>query len=73
LNNYIQVKYLVFVETSSKPGESICKTAKDKNAQMIVLGSRGLGTIRRTLMGSVSHYVVHHADIPVTVIPPMSS
>ncbi|KXJ16976.1 uncharacterized protein LOC110234735 [Exaiptasia diaphana] len=63
------VKYLVFLEQSGKPGEAICKVAKEKNAVLIVVGSRGLGTIRRTLLGSVSTYIVHHADIAVTVIP----
>ncbi len=31
------------------------------------MGTRGMGTIRRTLLGSVSDYVVHHAHCPVTV------
>ena len=57
------------MEQSNKPGEAICKVAAEKKAIMIVVGSRGLGTIRRTLLGSVSTYVVHHADIAVTVIP----
>ena len=34
---------------------------------MIVLGTRGQGTVRRTILGSVSDYVVHHAHVPVTV------
>lgn len=34
------------------------------------MGSRGLGTIRRTILGSVSDYVVHHANVPVVVCPP---
>ncbi|KAK3730944.1 hypothetical protein QZH41_008842, partial [Actinostola sp. cb2023] len=63
------VKYIILLEQSNKPGEAICKVAKEKNALLIVVGSRGLGTIRRTLLGSVSTYVVHHADIAVTVIP----
>lgn len=55
------------VEPSNKPGESIVRVATDKKADMIVMGTRGLGTIRRTIMGSVSDYVVHHAHCPVIV------
>lgn len=34
---------------------------------MIVIGSRGFGRIRRTLMGSVSNFVVHHSPVPVAL------
>ncbi|KAH9520427.1 hypothetical protein Btru_060765 [Bulinus truncatus] len=51
-----------------KPGEVIVKAAKDENVTSIVLGTRGLGKIRRTLLGSVSEYVVHHAHCPVTIV-----
>ena len=34
---------------------------------MIVIGTRGQGTVRRTFLGSVSDYVVHHAHCPVAV------
>jgi hypothetical protein len=34
---------------------------------LIVIGTRGLGKIRRTFLGSVSDFVVHHADMPVLV------
>jgi nucleotide-binding universal stress UspA family protein len=37
-------------------------------ADLIVTGSRGLGGIRRALMGSVSESVVHHASCPVLVV-----
>ena len=52
---------------SGKPGEVIVDLATEEKASMIVMGTRGLGTIRRTLMGSVSDYVVHHAHCPVVV------
>ncbi|XP_005097850.2 universal stress protein YxiE [Aplysia californica] len=52
---------------ASKPGEGIIKAAEETHADLIVLGSRGKGTVRRTLMGSVSDYVVHHAHVPVIV------
>ncbi|XP_022301421.1 putative universal stress protein SAUSA300_1656 [Crassostrea virginica] len=55
---------------SESPGEGIVRTADELDADMIIMGSRGLGTIRRTIMGSVSDYVVHHAHIPVIVCPP---
>lgn len=67
--NSFQFKFKLFKE-SGKAGEVICKFAQDENADMCIMGSRGLGTVRRTFLGSVSDYVVHHAHIPVAVIPP---
>ena len=48
-------------------GEVICSVANEEKVGMIIVGSRGMGTIRRTLMGSVSDYIIHHAHIPVLV------
>lgn len=54
-------------EGGHKPGEIICKVAEEEAATMVVMGTRGLGKVRRTIMGSVSDYVVHHASCPVIV------
>lgn len=47
--------------TGMKPGEAIISAAVEEGANMIIMGSRGLGKLRRTLMGSVSEFVVTHA------------
>lgn len=52
---------------SSSPGEGICKIAKEVNADLIITGTRGMGSVRRTLLGSVSDYILHHAHVPVIV------
>lgn len=52
------------------PGETIIRVAKEKNISLIVIGSRGMNLVRRTFIGSVSDYVIHHANIPVIVVPP---
>src|SRR5215212_7121197 len=46
----------------------IVTLAEDIEAGLIVIGSRGLGGIRRALMGSVSDAVVRHAHSPVLVV-----
>ena len=42
--------------------------AKELGVGLIVMGSRGLGGVRRALMGSVSDSVVRHAHCPVLVV-----
>ena len=69
--NEIGLKCTISSESSDfGPGERICEIAKNSNASGIVMGSRGLNVVRKTLLGSVSSYVVNHADVPVIVTPP---
>ncbi|CAD5118776.1 DgyrCDS7454 [Dimorphilus gyrociliatus] len=51
------------------PGETVVKAAMRHNVSHIVMGTRGFGLIRRTILGSVSEYVIHHSQVPVTVVP----
>jgi nucleotide-binding universal stress UspA family protein len=53
-----------------KPGELVVRVATDRNANYVVMGTRGLGKLRRTIMGSVSDYVVHHSHCPVIICRP---
>ena len=43
--------------------------AKHEHADIIVMGTRGQDAIRRTFLGSVSDYVIHHSQVPVIVVP----
>ncbi|XP_005098870.1 uncharacterized protein LOC101845692 isoform X1 [Aplysia californica] len=45
----------------------ILEHAQAVKANMIVMGSRGMGKVRRTILGSVSDSVLHHAHIPVLI------
>ncbi|HSL00939.1 MAG TPA: universal stress protein [Rubrobacteraceae bacterium] len=50
--------------------ENIVNLAEQMGAGLIVLGSRGLSTLRRAVMGGVSESVVRHAHCPVMVVRP---
>jgi nucleotide-binding universal stress UspA family protein len=51
-----------------KPDQEIVKLGEELDAGLIVVGSRGLGGVRRALLGSVSGSVVRHAHCPVLVV-----
>lgn len=52
-----------------KPGETIHRIAGQEKVTCIVMGGRGMSTLRRTLLGGVSDYVIKHTQIPVIFIP----
>lgn len=54
-------------QMSGKPGEAIVEAAIEENADLILVGTRGLSKMRRTFLGSVSDYCVHHSPVPVLV------
>jgi nucleotide-binding universal stress UspA family protein len=48
--------------------EEIVNLAKDLEADLIVIGNRGHGGLRRIIDGSISDFVVRHASCPVMIV-----
>jgi nucleotide-binding universal stress UspA family protein len=53
---------------TGNPAEEIINAAADGRFDVIVLGIRGMGAVRRFLIGSVADRVVRHASVPVLVV-----
>ena len=53
---------------AGRPDTEIVRVAEEVGAGLVVLGSRGMGPVRRSVMGSVSDSVVRHAHGPVLVV-----
>jgi nucleotide-binding universal stress UspA family protein len=54
------------IEAQGDPGDVIVEAAKD--ADLAIVGSRGLNPLQRLLLGSVSSKVVHRAECDVLVV-----
>ena len=54
-------------ERRGRPADEILDLAQGIGPGLILMGSRGLGPVKRLLLGSVAEGVVHHASCPVLV------
>ena len=50
------------------PVKAILELASEIDADLIVMGSRGLGRLKRLATGSVSEGVAHNANVPVLML-----
>lgn len=53
---------------TGNPGYKIAEVAKEGEYDLIVIGSRGLDTLSRVMLGSVSNRVVNKAETSVLVV-----
>jgi nucleotide-binding universal stress UspA family protein len=56
------------VTRAGEAGPAICHLAEEIGADVIVVGSRGRGAIKRALLGSVSTHITNNAPCPVVVV-----
>jgi len=58
------------LKIGERPDQAIVHLAEELGVGLIVMGSQGLGGVRRALMGSISDFVVRHAHCPVMIVRP---
>ncbi|XP_065852562.1 universal stress protein A-like protein isoform X2 [Euphorbia lathyris] len=58
----------VVIEGDAK--DIICEFTEKAHFDLLVVGSRGLGKIKRAFLGSVSDYCSHHAKCPILIVRP---
>ena len=63
----VRGQYLIW---EGEPGQALVEAAASEGADLIIIGSHGRGPLSRLLLGSVSSFVVEHADRQVIVVRP---
>lgn len=58
------------ITIDSKPGEGLVRTTQEQRATMVIIGNRGIGSLRRTILGSTSDFLISHVNVPVIIVPP---
>jgi nucleotide-binding universal stress UspA family protein len=64
------VRSVVTTTPTGQPAATILREAEMSDADLIVVGARGLGLLERVALGSVSESVLRHAGCPVVVVRP---
>ncbi len=51
------------------PPEALLRSAAEQGAGLLVVGGRGAGGFAHLHLGSVSHHLAHHTDLPLAIVP----
>jgi len=60
---------LIVSTSRERPAAAIVETADEVGAQAIVCGTRGLGAVQSTVLGSVAKALLHDSHLPLLIVP----
>ncbi|WP_256760612.1 universal stress protein [Cohnella sp. WQ 127256] len=63
-----EIPHTNVVVLAGSPAEAIVDYAENNACDVIIMGSRGLSSLKEFMVGSVSHNVILHAHIPVMIM-----
>lgn len=52
-----------------RPADAIVELAKERSADVVVIGTHGYGPVKHLVLGSVAERVLRHAECPVITVP----
>jgi len=52
-----------------RPADALLRCAEEDDAELIIVGMTGRGTVNELLMGSTTHQLLHHAARPIVAVP----
>lgn len=67
------VRRVRYAAAIGKPGREIVRLAAKQGADLIVMGTHGLGAAGRLFFGSATDYVLRHTPVPLLAVPPAAS
>ena len=57
-----------YTQLTGNPGRTICEFADSWQADLVIVGSRGLKGLKEMFLGSVSNYVTHHTPCSILIV-----
>jgi nucleotide-binding universal stress UspA family protein len=62
------ITYNLKDERGDDPGPTLVRLVEDDGFDLIVMGTRGMSTVRTIILGSVSSHIIEKVDIPVVIV-----
>jgi nucleotide-binding universal stress UspA family protein len=62
------IKYKIRNEVAESPGQRLTTIVYDEGFSLVVMGTRGMGTVKDLILGSVSNFVIDKVNVPVLVV-----
>lgn len=57
------------VVAEARPADLVRQVADTEHADLVVCGRRGRGGVAEFFLGSVSHELSHHVNVPLVIVP----